>query len=95
MLMNGGVDHALDVNTAEQFARAADACEYLGLPDVAALLRRMPGSELTDEAEEELNSAYWSHAEDAVLYAAFKRRWEQAPGDFAPLDPGTASGPAI
>jgi hypothetical protein len=95
MLMNGGVDHALDVNTAEQFARAADACRYLGLPDVAALLRGMPGSVLTDEAEEELNSVYGSLAEDAVLYAAFKRRWEQAPGDFAPMDPGTTSGAAI
>jgi hypothetical protein len=95
MLMNGGVDHAVEVKTAEQFARAADACDYLGLPEVTALLRRMPGSELTDEAEAELSSAYWSQAEDSLLYAAFKRRWEQAPGDFAPLDPDTTSGAAI
>jgi hypothetical protein len=85
MLMNGGVDHAVEVKTPEQFDHAAAACEYLGLPEVAALLRRMPESELTGEAEAESSSAYWSQAEDSLLYAAFKRRWEQAPGDFAPL----------
>jgi hypothetical protein len=95
MLMNGGVDHAVAVKTAEQFARAADASEYLGLVEVAALLRRMPDSELTDEDEAELSSAYWSQAQDSVLYAAFKRRWNQEPGDFAPLDPDTTSGTDI
>ena len=95
MLMNGGVDHAVDVNTVEQFAQAADACEYLSLPEVAALLRRMPDYDRTDEAEAELNSAYGSRADDEVLCAALKRRWEQAPGDFAPLAPGTTSDAAF
>lgn len=85
MLMNGGVDRAVEVKTSEQFARAADACEYLGLPEVAALLRRMPDAELSDEAEPELSSAYWRLASDSVLYAAFKRRWQHASSDFAPL----------
>src|SRR5262245_65467162 len=59
MIMNGGLDHALDVLTAEDFASAADGFRYLQLSDVAELVEQAqaaPGDELLEQLDARYNA---------------------------------------
>ncbi len=41
--MNGGTSHSAHIRSVDDFDRAARACEYLQLPELAALLREIAG----------------------------------------------------
>src|SRR6185295_1996960 len=57
MIMSGGLDHALDVLTPEDFASAASGFRYLQLSDVAELVELAQGAP-TDDLLEELDVRY-------------------------------------
>lgn len=52
MIMSGGLDHALDVLTSEDFAPAAGGFRYLQLNDVAELVEQARGAPSDHLAEE-------------------------------------------
>lgn len=101
-VMNGGLDHALDV-MGHDAARAAAAWEYFGRPDMAELLRRalrvvpdMPSDRASRQRffidgwkgaqEEAIQDLAAGYEEDEGLEQAFLRRLSEHPEDFAPID---------
>lgn len=58
MVMSGGLDHALDVLTAEEFASAADGFRYLRLGDVAELVEHAHDAAGDDDLLEKLEDRY-------------------------------------
>ena len=101
-VMNGGLDHALDV-MGLRVEQAAAGWDYLGRDDVAELLRealRVVADMPHDwEARQEFFIDGWSDAQaeaiaaledryvdDGAVEQAFLRRLAEQPDDFAPLD---------
>jgi hypothetical protein len=77
--MNGGVGHARDRFVDGDFLAAASGADYLGLADVAALVRRIPivgGPAVVD------NSTYYAVVRDDLIYAAFEHRLASSHEDF-------------
>jgi hypothetical protein len=81
MIMSGGLDHALDVLTPEDFASAASGFRYLQLSDVAE--QDAP----TDDLLEQLDARYSALIpRDQVISDQFEARLQQRPDDFAPAN---------
>jgi len=84
MIMSGGLDHALDVLTPEDFASAASGFRYLQLSDVAELVELAQGAP-TDDLLEQLDARYSALIpRDQVISDQFKALLQQRPDDFAP-----------
>jgi hypothetical protein len=77
--MNGGTGRLVDIRSAVEFEQAACACEYVGLPNVAALLREIIAEPITPEREHRLNEQYFMQARDDRLFEAFFRKFESTP----------------
>jgi hypothetical protein len=81
--MNAGVAGAEDVCTRDQILAAADAFDYLGMTDLAQLVRHIPGADFSNGREERMNHAYRGLVlTDELLWAAIVRKYADAPGDF-------------
>jgi hypothetical protein len=84
MIMSGGLDHALDVLTPEDFASAASGFRYLQLSDVAELVELAQGAP-TDDLLEQLDARYNALIpRDQVISDQFEALLQQRPDDFAP-----------
>jgi hypothetical protein len=83
-VMNGGVDHALEVLSSVELSAAAAGYRYFGLSNVAALMER---SVPTSDAEiEALNSRYAHEIPtDDTVIRAFRRKLLAEPAEFAPV----------
>ena len=84
MVMNGGVDHAFEVLSKEQYAAAVQGFRYFGLYDAAAVLER--ATEESDIAK--LNAEYGNAANDGKLAHAFRLKLMASPEAFAPASAG-------
>ena len=93
LIMNGGILHALEVLSREQFERACDGYRFFGLADVATLLAETaaaaPEHDAADtmaELEHRVDETYGLLIpNDATLAAAFERHLESNPAAYAPL----------
>jgi hypothetical protein len=84
MIMSGGLDHALDVLTPEDFASAAGGFRYLQLSDIAELVEQAQGAP-SDDLAEELDARYSALIpQDQVIGDRFQAILQQRPDDFAP-----------
>lgn len=84
MIMSGGLDHALDVLTPEDFAAAASGFRYLELSDAAELVEQAQAA-TSDDQLGELDARYSALIpRDQVLSDQFECLLRQRPGDFAP-----------
>lgn len=84
MIMNGGLDHALDVLTPEDFASAAGGFRYLQLSGVAELVEQAqaaPGGDLLEELDARYSALV---PRDQVIGDQFEALLRQRPGDFTP-----------
>ena len=87
-IMNSGTSAVADTCTGEEILRAADAFDYLGLPELADLTRRLLDGDSDGGRERRRNRAFYGL--EIALHRAFERRYEAAPGDFD--HPPAASG---
>jgi hypothetical protein len=84
MIMSGGLDHALDVLTAEDLASAAAGFRYLQLSDVADLVEQAQGAP-GDDLLQHLNARYSALIpQDQVIGDQLEALLQQHPDDFAP-----------
>ncbi len=84
MIMSGGLDHALDVLTPEDFAAAASGFRYLQLSDAAELVEQAQGTP-SDDLLGELNDRYNTLIpRDQVIGDHLEAVLQQRPDDFAP-----------
>lgn len=85
LVMSGGLDHALDVLTPEDFASAADGFRYLRLSEVAELVEQAHDAAGDDDLLEELDARYSALIpRDQVIGDQFEDLLQQRPNDFAP-----------
>jgi hypothetical protein len=83
MIMNGGVDHALEVLSPPDFAAGIAAFRYFGLGEVAAVLEAATASGM---GWERFNATYAAlvPADDTIV-EAFHQKYRAFPEVFAPL----------
>jgi hypothetical protein len=84
MVMNGGVDHALDVLDSTEIMAGVVGFRYYGFHEVADLLEDVaPGA---NSDFQEVNEAYWELVPmDSTLSDAFEEKFLRSPEVFAPL----------
>lgn len=87
MIMNGGVDHALEVLPALEFAAGIAGFRYFGLAEVAAVLEAASAADLGWERFN-LRYAALIPADDTIV-DAFRQKYHASPEVFAP--PGSAN----
>jgi hypothetical protein len=84
MIMSGGLDHALDILTPEDFASAANGFRYLQLTDVAELVEQAQHAPSNDLLED-LDARYSALIpRDQVIGDQLQAVLQQRPDDFAP-----------
>jgi hypothetical protein len=84
MIMSGGLDHALDILTPDDFAAAASGFRYLQLSDVAELVDQAKGTP-SDGQLQDLDTRYNTLIpRDQVILDRFGALLQQRPDDFAP-----------
>ncbi len=84
MIMNGGIDHALNVVSEEDYYNGMLGYRYFNFSNVVNLLekaRNVPESELENIDEDYENIV----TDDDVLVRAFKSKINLSPNDFSPL----------
>jgi hypothetical protein len=82
VVMNGGVDHALEVLSPAELAAASAGYRYFGFEQVAQLLEE--AATQPDREEERLNSAYWGEIpDDEAIAHAFRKMLLSVPEAFA------------
>ncbi|WP_093617030.1 hypothetical protein [Actinoplanes philippinensis] len=81
-IMSSGVSAVSDTSSPEEVELAADAFDYLGLPDLAGLTRRLVNAdrESEDNLENALNHAFYGL--EGALAGAFERKYAESPEDF-------------
>jgi len=81
-IMGSGVSAVMDTSSPDEVQQAADAYDYLGLPDLADLTRRLVDADWwsEDDLEERLNHAFCGLEE--ALTGAFERKYAESPEDF-------------
>jgi hypothetical protein len=84
MVMNGGIEHALETLEPMKYEAGVAGYEYFGLSKVAALLRRAQraGSLELERLDEEYGTLIPS---DQTIDLFFEQRFQSAPWAFAPL----------
>ena len=87
--MNGGVMHAIEYCSPQELMVAKAGYVYLGAAEVIPLLARaeavLQNKEDSGSFEREVDSEYGNLAKDSRLSALFQAKYEQEPGDFAPV----------
>jgi hypothetical protein len=85
MIMNGGVGHALEVLSSDEFAAALDGYRFFGLNAVASLLEYTANA-----AEDEVNQADACYGElipsDQTIVDCFEAFYHSSPKAFASID---------
>jgi len=85
MVMNGGVDHAAEVLSSEEFESALEGFLYFGFDALARLLESANGP-ITETEVEQLNTKYAAAVpNDGTLVHAFHVKLLAAPESFAPV----------
>jgi len=88
LVMNGGLDHALDMLTPDDLRAAVDGYRYLGMDSVAiAEVVRGATAALSDEDDDlldELGARYDDLASDETIDHRFAALTTLRPDDFAP-----------
>lgn len=81
-IMGSGVSAVMDTSSATEVRQAANAFDYLGLPDLADLTRRLVDADWWSEhdLEQRLNRTFW--ALEHALRGAFERKYAESPEDF-------------
>ena len=83
MIMNGGVDHALEALSKEQYAAAVRGFRYFGLSEAAAVLEKAAAG-VPDAAA--LDVEYGRVvSDDGRLVHAFRLKLVASPEAFAPI----------
>ncbi|MEU4563920.1 hypothetical protein AB0F72_36545 [Actinoplanes sp. NPDC023936] len=83
IVTNCGPAHAAISCEPAELTAAAEACHYLGLDGLAALLRELPGATADDAAERRLDARYYELVpDDATIRRAFEARYATTPDDF-------------
>lgn len=99
MVQNGGVLHAAEGLSERELAAACEGYAWLGLAEVADLLREMssrllasdPHDDSVSTLELEANARYAALvSDDEALQTAFRERLARSPSSFA--EPGTPRG---
>ena len=84
MVMNGGVEHATESLSPDEFTAGIEGFRYFGFTEVSKLL----GSAVTaDETEfDQLDQQYWNHIpSDSTIVHAFESQLHSSPQSFSPL----------
>jgi hypothetical protein len=89
LVMNGGVEHAIESLTSEQLAAAKEAYRYFGLADVDAFFdvasSGLPDGEEPDAWDGALNARYNALIpDDSLLVERFEAVLCRNPSAFAP-----------
>ncbi|GAA3213384.1 hypothetical protein ACFO1B_13555 [Dactylosporangium siamense] len=81
-IMGSGVSAVMDTSSPEEVQQAAEAFDYLGLSDLAALTRRLVDADWCseDDLEDRLNRTFWGL--EHALDGAFERKYAESPEDF-------------
>lgn len=89
LVMNGGVEHSLEVLGRNRFEAAAAGYRYFGFEEVAVLLRSATAASPVDET---YDAAYGRFVpDDGTIVRAFEAVIAARPSAFAPLErPGHA-----
>ncbi|MEU4692258.1 hypothetical protein [Actinoplanes sp. NPDC023714] len=83
IVRNCGPAHAALSCEPAELSAAAEACRYLGLDDLAAVMAGLPAATAGDDAERRVDDAYYDLApEDETIRRAFEARFARTPGDF-------------
>ena len=84
LVMNGGVEHAVEVLSPNEVAAAILGFRYFEFVDVAELLQSVASGKLSAE---ELDQRYWDLIpNDEAIAQKFKTRFRLSPNAFAPLE---------
>jgi hypothetical protein len=78
LIMNGGVDHAMEIMSDSEAIVAIAGFRFFGLEAVAILLETGKGNESDKDRE------YLEIANDSALGSAFEAYFKKSPQDFAP-----------
>jgi hypothetical protein len=83
IVRNCGPAHTAISCEPAELAAAADACRYLGLDGLAAVILELPASLGGDDAERRVDDEYYDLApEDTTIRRAFESRLAKTPEDF-------------
>ncbi|WP_433063041.1 hypothetical protein [Dactylosporangium sp. CS-033363] len=89
--MSSGLGEALEWHPVERMQKVADACDYLGLTGLGALIRDLAAEHDNVELAGNRSGAYWDFVgrrpEDDRIGAAMEERLRIAPEDFGRGDP--------
>ncbi|BBH63372.1 hypothetical protein ACTI_00570 [Actinoplanes sp. OR16] len=84
IVRNCGPAHAATCCEPAELSAAAEACRYLGLDGLAAVIRELPSATEGEDAERRVDDEYYELApDDATLRQAFAARFAKTPDDFA------------
>ena len=84
LVMNGGVEHAIDCMSSDELSDSIAGFKYFGFFAAADLLS-LPLSNMVD-SEESLNSAYWQAVpDDSALAHAFHLKLLATPNGFSAI----------
>lgn len=86
MVMNGGIDHAVEVLSPEEYTSALNGYRYFGFEQVAKVLES--ASVVTTESQiEHLNKQYGEAVpNDSALMNAFQVKLQASPEAFTPVE---------
>jgi hypothetical protein len=85
LIMNGGVEHALDLLSPVETMAAIEAFKFFDMADVGDLLEQAATGRFHHEAEEGDERYAALVSDDEILAARFRHRYVSTPGAFAPL----------
>jgi hypothetical protein len=84
LVMNGGVEHAIEVLSPNEVGAAILGFRYFEFVDVAELLQSVVSGKLRTE---DTDQRYWDLIpDDEAIAQRFKARFKLSPTAFAPLD---------
>jgi hypothetical protein len=84
MIMNGGLGHALDILTPEDFASAASGFRYLQLCDIAELLEQALSTPSDNPLQDLDARSSTLIPQDQVIADQLQALLQHHPDDFAP-----------
>jgi hypothetical protein len=89
MVMNGGVEHAIEVLSPAEMTTASDGFRFFGLDEIACLLEEVVERGLKDEQESENADLRYGEVipDDDTIVARFHSLFVSSPASFSPLEP--------
>jgi len=86
LVMNGGVQHAIECMSTEELGDSIAGFKYFGFLAAANALSQLPSN--MEDSEESLNSAYWQAVpDDSALVHAFHLKLLANPDAFSAIVP--------